>query len=243
MRVLFVHHERPLDAGSYEAVVPAAGHEVVRWSPFESEPPPALADVGAAIVLGGAVHPDADGTEPWLGAEVAMIQDALDRRLPVLGLCLGAQLIARASGAWVGPVARSEVGWYEVEPNAAGLSDPVVGALAGPAVGFEWHHYTFELPDGATELARSPRAIQAYRLGESVWGVQFHPEVTRDQVYEWTGMSPGQVEGDPQAMLAETDRRIGAWVEIGRRLCLGFLREAERSRAEWIPASTRTTSA
>ena len=240
MRVLFVHHERPLDGGSYDDVVAAAGHDVVRWAPFEGEPPPSLADIHAIVILGGAVHPDADGTEPWLGSEVAVLEEALARKLPSLGLCLGAQLIARATGAWVGPVERSEVGWYEVEPNETGLADPVVGALGGPAYAFEWHHYTFELPDGAIELARSPRAIQAYRLGDVVWGLQFHPEVTRTQVYEWTGMSPDQVDGEPEAMLAETDRRIGQWTETGRRICLAFL---DRAAGVVTPAAAQRTSA
>ena len=243
MRVLFVHHERPLDGGSYDEVVAGGGHEIVRWAPFEGEAPPAVADVDALVILGGAVHPDADGAEPWLGDEVAVIQEALERKVPALGLCLGAQLIARAAGAWIGRVEQSEVGWYEVEPNAMGLADPVVGALGGPTYAFEWHHYTFDLPQGATELARSPRAVQAYRLGESVWGVQFHPEVTRAQVYEWTGMSPDQVDGGPEAMLAETDRRIDAWTETGRRLCLGFLEQAERPGAAWNAPTTQTTNA
>jgi GMP synthase (glutamine-hydrolysing) len=240
MRVLFVHHEQPLDGGSYDDVVAAAGHEIVRWAPFAGESPPSLAAIDAIVVLGGAVHPDADGTEPWLEGEVALIRDALRRELPSLGLCLGAQLIARAAGARVRPVERSEVGWYEVTPNEEGLTDPVVGALGGRAHAFEWHHYTFELPDGATELARSPRAIQAYRIGDRVWGLQFHPEVTREQVVEWTGMAPDQVDGDPQAMLVETERRIGEWTETGRRVCLAFL---DRAAGAVTPAAAQTTSA
>jgi len=226
VRVLFVHHEEPLSGGLYDSVVSAAGHELARWAPFAGESAPPLDDVDAVVVLGGAVHPDADETDPWLAAEVQLIDDALERRTPVLGLCLGAQLIARATGAWVGPAKASEVGWYEVEPNGAGLADPVVGTLGGPAQAFEWHHYTFELPTGAEELARSERATQAFRLGHNVWGVQFHPEVTREQVYEWTGLAPEQVDGDPDDLRRETDDRIGAWNEVGRRLCLAFLAEA-----------------
>jgi len=239
MRVLFVHHEQPLDGGSYDDLVESLGHEIVRWAPFEGEPPPTLEHVDALVILGGAVHPDADGTEPWLAGEVGVIREALDRGVASLGLCLGAQLIARATGAWVGPVERSEVGWYRVEPSGAGLDDPVVGALGGPVHAFEWHHYTFELPPGATELARSARAIQAFRLGANVWGLQFHPEVTREQVAEWTGLAPDQVDGDPRTMLAETDRRIGEWTETGRRVCVAFLEQAART----VRRSTQTTSA
>lgn len=226
MRVLFVHHEEPLSGGLYDTVVPGAGHEITRWASFAGEPAPPVADMDAVVVLGGAVHPDADATDPWLAAEIQLIRTVLERQVPLLGLCLGAQLIARATGAWVGPARASEVGWYEVEPNEHGLADPVVGTLGGPTHAFEWHHYTYELPAGAEELARSERATQAFRLGDSVWGVQFHPEVSRELVHEWVGLAPEQVDGDADALRRETDGRIGAWNEVGTRLCLAFLAEA-----------------
>ncbi len=122
----------------------------------------------------------------------------------------------------------SEVGWYRVEPNEAGLADPVVGTLAGPVEAFQWHHYTYAIPAGATELARSARATQAFRLDDRTWGVQFRPEVTRELVYEWSGLAPDQVDGDVGTVRAETDERIAAWNETGRRLCLAFLGQAAR---------------
>jgi GMP synthase (glutamine-hydrolysing) len=230
VRVLCVHHEAPLQGGTYDAVIPGAGHEVVRWAPFSGEAVPELDGVGAVVVFGGEVHPDADGTEPWLAEEVGLIRRVLDERVPLLGLCLGAQLIARASGAWVGRAPVSEVGWYRVELSQDGLADPVLGTLGGPADAFEWHHYTFELPEGAVELARSARAPQAFSLGECTWAVQFHPEVTRELIHEWTSLAPDQVDGDPDDLRAETDRRIGEWSSSGRRLCLAFLDQAALGR-------------
>jgi GMP synthase (glutamine-hydrolysing) len=227
MRILCVHHEAPLRGGLYDDVIAGAGHEIVRWAPFAGEPSPQPGDADAIVVYGGAVHPDADGTDPWLAGEVALIERALDEEVPLLGICLGAQLIARAAGAWVGPAGASEVGWYRVEPTAAGLSDPVVGTLAGPTYGFEWHHYTYAVPHGATELARSERATQGFRLGDRTWAVQFHPEVTREMVHEWSGLAPEQVDGDVAKMRAETDRRIAGWNEAGSRLCLAFLEQAD----------------
>jgi len=227
VRILSVHHEAPLQGGIYDDVIVEAGHEIVRWAPFTGEQAPRPSDVDAIVVYGGAVHPDADGTDPWLAGEVALIRDALENDVPLLGICLGAQLIARAAGAWVGPAKASEVGWYRIEPTADGLDDPVVGTLAGPTHGFEWHHYTYEVPAGATELARSERVTQGFRLGERAWAVQFHPEVTREMIYEWSGHAPEQVDGDVEAMRAETDRRIAEWNESGRRLCLAFLAQAE----------------
>jgi GMP synthase (glutamine-hydrolysing) len=230
MRVLCVQHEVPPQGGSYDEVIPGEGHEVVRWAPFSDEPAPELAGVGAVVVFGGEVHPDADATDPWLAGEVELIRRALAERVPLLGLCLGAQLIARASGAWVGPARVSEVGWYRVELSDGGRTDPVVGTLGGPADAFEWHHYTFEVPAGAVELARSERATQAFRLGERTWGVQFHPEVTRELIYEWTSESPDEVDGDPDDLRAETDLRIADWQRVGRRLCLAFLEQARATR-------------
>jgi GMP synthase (glutamine-hydrolysing) len=230
VRVLCVHHEAPLNGGIYDDVIAEAGHEIVRWAPFAGEPAPRPGDAGAIVVYGGAVHPDADGTDPWLAGEVDLIEQALADEVPLLGICLGAQLIARAAGAWVGPAQASEVGWYRVEPTDAGRADPLVGTLAGPTHGFEWHHYTYAVPDGATELARSERATQGFRLGDRTWAIQFHPEVTREMVYEWSGHAPDQVDGDVEAMRAETDRRIRGWNETGRRLCLAFLAQAETRR-------------
>lgn len=224
--MLCVHHEAPLHGGAYDEIIQGAGHEVVRWAPFSGEPEPGLAGVGAVVVFGGEVHPDADETAPWLAGEVDLVGRAIVDGVPLLGLCLGAQLIARASGAWVGPAPVSEVGWYRVELSDSGLADPVVGALGGPADAFEWHHYTFELPDGAVELARSERAPQAFRLGDRTWALQFHPEVTRELIYEWTYDAPDEVDGSADDLRAETDRRIEEWSRVGRQLCLAFLEQA-----------------
>ena len=219
--------------GTYDEVIPGAGHEVVRWAPFSGEPAPELDGVGAVVVFGGEVHPDADGTDPWLGDEVGLIGRVLEERVPLLGLCLGAQLIARASGAWVGPARVSEVGWYRIEPNEQGRADPVVGALGGPADAFEWHHYTFELPEGAVELARSARAPQAFSLGERTWGVQFHPEVTRELIHEWSSLAPDEVDGDPEDLRADTDRLIGEWSSAGAA-CLALLEQAVLDQAALV---------
>ena len=229
MRVLFVHHEAPLHGGLYDEVVAGAGHSIVRWASFSGEPAPSLAGVGAVVVFGGEMHPDTDGANPWLADEVALIRRALVERVPLLGVCLGAQLVARAGGAWVGPARVSEVGWYRVSVSEPGLADPVVGSLGGAVDAFEWHHYTFEVPEGGVELARSERAVQAFRLGERTWGVQFHPEVTGELVHQWVSESPEEIDGKPEALRAETDLRIEEWNRVGRRLCLAFLEQAASS--------------
>jgi GMP synthase-like glutamine amidotransferase len=226
MRTLFVHHEAPLQAGLFDDVIADGGHVIERWAAFDDPRRPAPQDYDAVIVLGGAVHPDADASSPWLMAETELIREAIDAAVPTLGVCLGAQLIARAAGSWIGPALESEVGWFPVTLTDAGRADPVLAVVPDGAHAFQWHHYSYAVPDGAVELGRSRSCPQAFRLGEHVWGVQFHPEVTRQMVYEWTGMAPDQVAGSVGSLRSETDERIAGWNEIGRRLCLAFLEQA-----------------
>ena len=87
--------------------------------------------------------------------------------------------------AWVGPLEEPEIGWYDVELHDAGAADPVLGSLPARFEAFQWHYYTYGVPAGAVELARSAACTQAFRLGDACWGVQFHPEVTAAQLDGW----------------------------------------------------------
>jgi GMP synthase (glutamine-hydrolysing) len=144
----------------------------------------------------------------------------------MLGICLGVQLLARAGGAWVAPLPEPEIGWYEVELTSAGRADPVLGSLPPCFEALQWHHYTYGLPDGAAELARSPACTQAFRLGDACWGVQFHPEVTAAQLEGWLA-DPDDPAPDPAVLRERTRDEIGAWNELGRALCGAFLAAAE----------------
>jgi GMP synthase (glutamine-hydrolysing) len=169
------------------------------------------------IAFGGAMHVDQEADHPWLAEEEQYVRALLDRKVPLLGVCLGAQLVAKAAGAVVGPAVKPEIGWCDVVRTA---DDPLLGVLPRRFPAFQWHYYAFEVPAGARELARSPVCAQAFRLGETAWGVQFHPEVTRDIVADWIAESSGDA---PAGLLAETDERIGEWVDRGRSLCAAFL--------------------
>jgi GMP synthase-like glutamine amidotransferase len=98
--------------------------------------------------------------------------------------------------------------------------DPVLGVLPPRFPAFQWHHYAFEVPVGARELARSPVCPQAFRFDEAAWGVQFHPEVTREIVASWIVESSGDA---PPDLSTRTDERIDEWVRLGRGLCGAFL--------------------
>jgi GMP synthase (glutamine-hydrolysing) len=167
------------------------------------------------------MHPDQEDRHAWLRPELRFLERELERGTPLVGVCLGSQLIARAAGARVFQASEAEVGWLPVEVTESGSADPVAASLPQRFDAFQWHHYTHGLPDGAVELARSRVCTQSFRLGRA-WGVQFHPEVRAEQVESWLADDPEDV-ADPAALRAETHERIEDWNELGRRLCSAFL--------------------
>ena len=230
MRVLSIVHEAgPTGGGGiFERAVPERGDRLDRWVAADGEAPPGTpSDWDAVMVFGGAMHPDQDGEHPWLAGEAGFIETALADGVPLLGVCLGAQLIARAAGASVGPSGSPEVGWFEVARDDR-RDDPVVGSLPDRFRAFQWHYYTFDLPPGAALLAASDAARQAYRLGDRVWGIQFHAEVDRRMLDHWLREGREELPKPVEELRAETDRYLPTWNEQGKALCEAFLAEALR---------------
>lgn len=230
MRVLSIVHEAgPTGGGGiFERAVPERGDRLDRWVAADGEAPPgAPSDWDAVMVFGGAMHPDQDAEHPWLAGEARFLEGALAEGVPLLGVCLGAQLIARAAGASVGPADTAEVGWYAVSRDD-GQTDPVLDVLPATFRAFQWHYYTFELPEGALQLASSDAARQAYRLGDRAWGIQFHAEVDRTMLDHWLREGRDELPKPVEEIRAETDRYLPTWNEQGRALCDAFLDEAAR---------------
>jgi GMP synthase (glutamine-hydrolysing) len=231
MNVLSLVHGEDARTELFGPIAAEAGHRLEEWSfGWPSPPPQPLDSYEAVLVFGGSMHVDEDEQHPWLRVESAWLRDLVDRPVPTLGICLGSQLLAQAAGAWVGPIANPEIGWHEVELTDAGAEDPVLSALPPRFEALQWHHYGHGLPEGASALAESPAGLQGFRLGETCWGVQFHPEVTELQLERWIG-DQSDPPPDPDALRAATRERIGPWNELGRRLCRSFLAAAERLRA------------
>jgi GMP synthase (glutamine-hydrolysing) len=224
--VLSIVH--PGDAGSelFGPLVVELGHRFDEWS-FAEEGRPPLDSYDAVLVFGGSMHVDQEDQHPWLRHESDWLGTLVEGPTPTLGICLGSQLIARATGATVGPLNAPAIGWHEVELTEAGTADPVLSALPPRFEALQWHHYGHELPEGAVALAHSAASLQGFRLGEGCWGVQFHPEVTELQLERWIG-SKDDLPSDPERLRVETRERIGGWNELGRRLCRSFLAAAER---------------
>lgn len=228
MNVLAVIHGSEARSGVFEEVTMQRGHRLEEWSLAWGEAPPrAIDDYGAVLVFGGAMHADQDDRHPWLREENLFIQRLLDSHVPLLGVCLGAQLIAKAAHASVYPAASPEVGWTEVELTDDAVRDPLLGVFPRRFPAFQWHYYTYDVPAGACELARNEVCTQAFRLGDCAWGIQFHAEVTEEQVSGWLDEAPDEVPGSPDELRAQTAEKIEGWNSLGRALCRAFLEQAE----------------
>jgi GMP synthase (glutamine-hydrolysing) len=185
------------------------------------------------MVFGGAMHVDHEARHPWLGPEKALLRGLVERGTPVLGVCLGSQLLAEAAGGRACRAPRPEIGWHGIEVTHEGARDPLLAPLAPSFEAFQWHSYRFTLPPGAIPLARSDVCLQAFRLGGAV-GIQFHAEVTRADAEAWiddlrADEDAVRIGVDPDALRQATARAIPGWNEVGRALCGRFLDTVHRS--------------
>jgi GMP synthase (glutamine-hydrolysing) len=167
--------------GTIESAARGAGVELQIRRMWMGESLPTGGEIDGLVVMGGPMGVEDGAEHPHLDDEVRLLEECADRRVPILGVCLGAQLLARALGAAVttGPV--EEVGIGAIELTEGGRADPVLGP-AGPRLAvLHWHQDTFAIPDGATHLATSERyPHQAFRYGECCYGLQFHVELDRE---------------------------------------------------------------
>jgi GMP synthase (glutamine-hydrolysing) len=232
MRVLSVVHQEDAATGVFADAVAERDGELTEWVITNGPPPDGRPDdYDAVLIFGGAMHVDQEENHPWLRDEDELIRDLAARDVPMLGVCLGAQLIAKALGARVGAMPTSQIGWFDVEQTPEAAGDPVFEKLPRRFSSFQWHSYAFELPPNALPLARDPACLQAYRAGESAWGIQFHAEVTKESVEDWFRSSkPPDAPLDLPALQRETQEKISAWNDLGKRLCGAFLDFASARR-------------
>lgn len=148
--------------------------------------PENLSKIEAVIALGGPMNVYEEDRFPFLKEEDTFIKKVLEEGTPFLGICLGAQLLAKACGAKVDKAAEEELGWYKVRLTREGLKDPLFLGVDSEIDVFQWHGDTFEIPDGGTLLATSHVCNnQAFRFGKSAYGLQFHIEVTNNMIKDW----------------------------------------------------------
>jgi GMP synthase (glutamine-hydrolysing) len=199
----------------------------IQYVNFGREPGacPKLDGYSGLVVLGGPMNVDQVDRHPHLATEVRLIRSALERQLPILGICLGAQLIARALGVPVYAGPEKEIGWYDVSLTDEGRADPLFSHFRDSERVFQWHGDTFDLPDGAVHLASSPVcAHQAFRYGDNVWALQFHLEVDQPLIERWLGVPAhlAEIEAlggriDPERIRRETRDHVGRLEQLSDR--------------------------
>jgi GMP synthase (glutamine-hydrolysing) len=231
MRVLSLIHQHDAPAGTFADVVRERGAELLEWTGPNGPPPNDPEGFDAVFVFGGAMHVDQEEQHPWLRHEDEVLKSLLAADVPTFGVCLGAQLLAKAAGARVGPAPEPEIGWYDVELTPEASADPIFGALPDRFRALQWHSYAFDLPPGALALATSPLCLQAYRLGERAWGVQFHPEVNTPILEGWLRHPEGRGRNFDLAPME-------SWAGLGRGLAARFLTFA----AQLPPRARRATT-
>ncbi len=225
MRILVLQHISCEHPGVFSEVMRERNVEAVAVELDEDEALLDWREFDAILAMGGPMSAGDDAEHPWLAPEKRLVRDAVEAGRPVLGVCLGVQLLAAALGAPVHPLERAEVGLLPVELTAEGRADPLFAGIEEPLVTLQWHGDTFELPHGATRLASSPVAPnQAFRSGEYAYGVQFHLEVTAEMASQW-------------AEVPAYRRSLAA--TLGEEEGLAFLAEIERRSTELHPAARR----
>jgi GMP synthase (glutamine-hydrolysing) len=182
--------------GTLNPLLKRAGFRI-RYVNFARHPDaqPSLDGYDGLVILGGPMSVNDSHRLPHLSTEMKLIEAALQRNLPVLGICLGAQLIAKTLGADVYPNHEKEIGWYDISPTDEAENDPLLAAFEKTEKIFQWHGETFDLPRTGLHLAFSSLcANQAFRYGENVYGLQFHLEVDERMIHRWLRVDKNRQE-------------------------------------------------
>lgn len=232
---MVIQHESYEALGTWEPILREEGLRI-RFVNFERTPDatPSLQGYDAVILLGGYMGVYETESYAHLKVETRLIEEALKKELPILGICLGSQILASVLGASVRKHTEREMGWYDVRLTEAGATDPVIGHFEAAEKVFQSHGDTFDVPSSAVHLAGSALcAGQAFRYGKHAYGLQFHLEVNRPIVDDWLVMPENQAifaqsQGAfcPDAIRRDTDAYLARSMALSAETFRRFLRIA-----------------
>lgn len=227
-KILVFQHVGHEILGTLHPLIKDAGLRI-RYVNFGRHPD-AEAKIGTydgLVILGGPMGVWEKDKHPHLVREIECIQETIAQKKPVLGICLGAQLIASALGAEVKPAKQKEIGWCKVTLTNEGKEDPVVGGLHKTEKVFQWHYDAFALPKDSAWLAKSDACqYQAFRHGDRTYGFQFHLEVDTPMIDRWLTLPANQsalTDEERETIRRETAERIGHNLENGTQVFKNYL--------------------
>jgi GMP synthase (glutamine-hydrolysing) len=227
MRALAIVHQPDAGPGVFAEAFAERKVKLDQWLIADGDPPADPHRYDAVMTFGGAMDAHQEEQHPWLRDEKALLAELLERGTPLIGVCLGAQLVAEAAGATPQQSSEPEIGWRGVELTDEGVKDPLLAPLAPHFTAFQWHSFEAPLPPGAVSLATSPVCLQAFRIGDAAYGIQFHAEVTADDIERWIDdyrSDPAAVtKVDPEELRQQSRAAIGYWNQTGRELCERFI--------------------
>lgn len=220
--VVVVQHVEDEGLGLFEAPMRARGVTLEIVAPSAALDRATLDRADGLVVLGGPMGVYEADRHPRLRDELAWLEAALASRTPVLGVCLGSQLLAHALGAAITRAPAKEIGWLEVELTSEARDDALFAEAPSRFHALHWHGDVFELPDRATPLARSAKtAHQAFSYGGFAWGLLFHLEAGPAEVGAMAGAFPEELDEvglSPDAIVADSERHLDATRAIGAQL-------------------------
>jgi GMP synthase (glutamine-hydrolysing) len=236
--VLLVRNDPYESFGVAASSLARAGADLVTANlPAGAELPP-LQDVSGVVTFGGTVNVDQVERHPYLGRIRRYTRDALEAGVPYLGICLGSQLLARALEVPVAPGPEREVGFERVSATPEAKEDRLLSFLGEDEMVLHWHEDTHDLPPGATLVATNDRVpVQAYRVGERAWGVQFHLEVDALELDWWLDVAEAAMDveavwGKSAARIrGEAREHMAAHEERGREIFRRFADVTREGRA------------
>jgi GMP synthase (glutamine-hydrolysing) len=218
--VVVLQHVAPEHPGLLGNVLAARGFAIRTVRTWLGEPVPKdLQDASALVVMGGPMGVHDTGPFPNLRDEAHRIEMAIAADLPILGVCLGSQLLAKVLGAKIGPGPRKEIGWHRVHRPLASADDALFAGAPSSFFALHWHGDAFDFPSSTVGLARSDLTPhQAFRFGRAAYGILFHLEVSREMMKDWVTSSATEISAEGiegEAILADSDRLLPSAAPIG----------------------------
>ena len=233
-KVLVIQHVRSEGLGTIGPELKKAGIGADFIKVFDNEDIPEKAGgYSALIVMGGPMGVYEEEAHPFIKDELNLIRNTLKEDLPVLGVCLGSQMLAKAAGAQVFKGKTKEIGWYNTALTEEGLKDRLFIGFPSEFTVFQWHGDTFGIPENSVNLATSRLfKNQVIRVGKRAYGLQFHLEVTEEMIRDWIRVNGEELKAvkdyiDPEAIIRETPSRITELKRFASALVSRFLRMIE----------------